>query len=205
MKDKNLDLLKFEHELEDKGYKLIAGVDEVGRGPLAGPVVTCACIMPLNNEDIINGVWDSKKLTTKKREELFDKIIDKAIDYKISFINENEIDEINILNATKKCMANSINNLKVKPDIVIVDAINKLETQIELFPLIHGDALSYCVGCASILAKVTRDRFMEQMAKTYPEYDFASNKGYGTKTHIEAIKKHGACPIHRKSFIKNFV
>ncbi len=205
MKDKNLDLLKFEHELENDGYKVIAGADEVGRGPLAGPVVTCACIMPLNNEYLIDGVWDSKKLTPKKREELFNKIIDKAIDYSIEFISEKEIDDINILNATKKCMANSINNLKVKPDVVIVDALDNLDTKAKIFPLIHGDVLSYSVGCASILAKVTRDRFMEDLAKQYPEYGFESHKGYGTKAHIEAIKKYGACPIHRKTFIKHFV
>ena len=205
MKDKNLDLLKFEHELENDGYKVIAGADEVGRGPLAGPVVTCACIMPLNNEDLIDGVWDSKKLTPRKREELFNKIIDKAIDYSIEFISEKEIDNINILNATKKCMANSINNLKVKPDVVIVDALDNLDTKAKIFPLIHGDVLSYSVGCASILAKVTRDRFMEDLAKQYPEYGFESHKGYGTKAHIEAIKKYGACPIHRKTFIKHFV
>lgn len=205
MKNKDLDLLQYEHMLEEKGYKLIAGADEVGRGPLAGPVVTCACIMPLEPENIIDGVWDSKKLSEKKRNELFDKICEKAISFRIEFISEKLIDEINILNATKLCMANSINNLEVTPDIVLVDALDGLDVKVKTLPIIHGDALSYLIGCASILAKVTRDRFMEEQAKLYPNYGFEKHKGYGTKAHIEAIKEHGACPIHRKTFIKNFI
>ena len=195
-----IDKLKYENECKNLGYSLIAGADEVGRGPLAGPVV-CACvIMPL--DDIIEGVDDSKKLSEKKREKLYDEIIKKAISYSIEFVDEKIIDEINILNATKKCMANAINNMKIKPDICLVDALSGLDTSIKLKSIIRGDALSYNIGAASILAKVTRDRFMVGMDYMYPEYGFAKHKGYGTKMHIDALKQIGPCEIHRKSFIK---
>lgn len=191
--------IEYEQQMLEKGYKLIAGVDEVGRGPLAGPVC-CACvIMPLN--DLIDGIDDSKKLSEKKREMLYEKIKEKAICYCIEFVSEQEIDQINILEATKKCMAEAINNMKITPDIVLVDAVKNLNTKVETYSIIHGDALSYNIGAASILAKVTRDRLMVELSQKYPEYGFEKHKGYGTKMHIDAIKQYGVLPIHRKSFL----
>ena len=184
--------------------KLIAGVDEAGRGPLAGPVV-CACvIMPMESEKIIEGVNDSKKLSAKKREELFDKIVDIAISYSIVEIDEKKIDEINILQATKLGMKRAVENLKVMPDLVLVDAV-KIDVALPQENIIKGDALSYNIAAASILAKVYRDKLMENLDKKYPEYNFAKHKGYGTKAHIEALKKYGKCEIHRETFIKKFV
>lgn len=184
--------------------KLIAGVDEAGRGPLAGPVV-CACvIMPMESEKIIEGVNDSKKLSAKKREELFDKIVDIAISYSIVEIDEKKIDEINILQATKLGMKRAVENLKVMPDLVLVDAV-KIDVALLQENIIKGDALSYNIAAASILAKVHRDRMMENFDMKYPEYGFAKHKGYGTKAHIEALKKYGKCEIHRETFIKKFV
>ena len=197
-----IDKLYYEKQLISEGFKLICGVDEVGRGPLCGPVVCSAVIMPL--DDIIDGVDDSKKLSKKKREKLYEQIIDKAISYSVCRIEPNEIDEINILNATKLGMKNALNGLKNKPYCVLVDAV-KIDTDIVQENIIHGDALSYNIAAASILAKVTRDRLMEEYAKKYPEYFFEKHKGYGTKVHIEALKKYGKCPYHRDSFIKNFV
>ena len=200
MNNNNIDKLKYEYEQLANGCKLIAGADEVGRGPLAGPVV-CACvIMPLN--DIIDGIDDSKKVSEKKREKLYDLIIEKAIAYSIQFVYEDEIDKINILNATKKCMATAINSMKVKPDVCLVDALDKLDTSVPLVPIIHGDALSYNIGAASILAKVTRDRFMVKQDTLFPEYGFAKHKGYGTAVHMKALREIGPCKIHRRSFIK---
>lgn len=194
--------LEIENNCIEKGYKLIAGVDEAGRGPLAGPVVSACVIMPL--DDIIEGVDDSKKLSEKKRDFLFDKIIEKAIAYKISVVSEKVIDEINILNATKMSMKECIEGMEIKPDIVLVDAV-KLEMEVPCVPIIHGDALSYSIAAASILAKVSRDRIMQEYDKVYPQYLFAKHKGYGTKMHIEAIKEHGSCEIHRKTFITRFI
>lgn len=203
MTDKMKEKLVFEREAEENGYKYIAGVDEVGRGPLAGPVVCCAVIMPLGEEDIIDGVDDSKKVSEKKRKLLSEKIKEKAIAYKICQVEPKEIDEINVLEATKKCMKECIENLSVSPDIVLIDAV-KIDTKYPVKPIIKGDAKSYTIGAASIVAKVYRDSLMEEYDKIYPEYDFKSNKGYGTKKHIDALKEVGACPIHRKTFIKNF-
>ena len=194
--------LEIENNCIEKGYKLIAGVDEAGRGPLAGPVVSACVIMPL--DDIIEGVDDSKKLSEKKRDFLFDKIIEKAIAYTISVVSEKVIDEINILNATKMSMKECIEGMEIKPDIVLVDAV-KLEMEVPCVPIIHGDALSYSIAAASILAKVSRDRIMQEYDKVYPQYLFAKHKGYGTKMHIEAIKEHGSCEIHRKTFITRFI
>lgn len=194
------DKLLYEHKMLDQGYKLIAGVDEVGRGPLAGPVC-CACvIMPL--DDVIEGIDDSKKLSEKKRVILAEKIKEKALSYAIEFVDEKTIDEINILEATKKCMANAINNMSIKPDIVLVDAVKGLDVSVPTLPLIHGDALSYNIGAASILAKVTRDNLMVKLSKEYPNYGLEKHKGYGTKQHIDALKNYGITPIHRRSFLK---
>lgn len=193
----------FEYDLKLKQkYNLIAGMDEVGRGPLAGPVVTACVIMPYDK--MIDGVFDSKRVSAKKRDALYDKILASAIDYSISLESEKVIDEINILQATKKSMLHSYNSLKIKPDLLLVDAV-ALDVDCATSGIIKGDNTSYAIACASIIAKVYRDRLMDEYDKQYPEYDFASNKGYGTKKHIEALKKFGKCPIHRDSFIGNFV
>ena len=197
----NEEKLFYEREGLSRGYKIIAGIDEVGRGPLAGPVVCAAVILPL--DDIIEGVDDSKKITKKKREVLYEKIIKKAISYDIERIEPEEIDEINILEATKKCMLACIANLPVKPDLVLIDAV-KLNSPVNTFSIVKGDAKSYLIGAASIVAKVYRDRIMEEYSEVYRDYGFERNSGYGTKEHITAIKRTGACPIHRKTFIKNF-
>ena len=192
------DLLKYESELLAKGYKYICGVDEVGRGPLAGPVTCAAVIMPL--DELIQGVNDSKKLSKGKREKLYDMIVEKAVAFSVKSYDNKRIDELNILNATKACMTDAITSLDVAPDIVLVDAL-KLDIPYETQGIIHGDALSYSIAAASIVAKVTRDRFMEKTSQTYPEYDFEHNMGYGTAKHIAALKEYGKCPIHRDSFI----
>ncbi len=191
----------FDQRMMDSNIKLIAGMDEVGRGPLAGPVVTCCVVM--NYDEMIDGVFDSKKLTAKKRDELFDKIKQKAIDYSITLENNETIDQINILQATKKSMRHSFDTLKTKPDLLLVDAMKDLNIPCQTVSIIKGDATSYAIACASILAKVYRDRLMDEYAKVYTEYDFENNKGYGTKKHLEALKTVGKCPIHRESFIKN--
>lgn len=197
----NEEKLFYEREGLSRGYKIIAGIDEVGRGPLAGPVVCAAVILPL--DDVIEGVDDSKKITKKKREVLYEKIIKKAISYDIERIEPEEIDEINILEATKKCMLACIANLPVKPDLVLIDAV-KLNSPVDTLSIVKGDAKSYLIGAASIVAKVYRDRIMEEYSEVYRDYGFERNSGYGTKEHIAAIKRTGACPIHRKTFIKNF-
>ncbi len=196
------ELLQYEKQLLDAGYKYICGVDEVGRGPLAGPVTCAAVIMPL--DDLIDGVNDSKKVSKGKREKLFPIILEKAIAVNVVSFDNHKIDEMNILEATKACMKDAIMGLEVKPDVVLVDAL-KLDIPYKTMGIVHGDAISYSIGAASIVAKVTRDKFMTEMAETYPEYDFANNMGYGTAKHIAALKEYGATPIHRKTFIKNFV
>lgn len=195
-----IDKLKFEKEEQAKGHFLIAGVDEVGRGPLAGPVCVAAVIMPL--DDLIEGIDDSKKLSEKKRKVLFEQIKEKAIAYKIEMVDEQTIDNINILEATKLAMKKAIEGLTLRPDVVLVDAISKLDVDAEIRGIIKGDALSYSIGCASILAKVTRDELMVNLSKEYPEYGFEKHKGYGTKQHIEALKEYGPCIYHRLSFLK---
>ena len=201
--EKNLavDKLLYEKECLSLGYKLIAGVDEVGRGPLAGPVVCAAVIMPL--DDLIDGVDDSKKLSAKKREKLFLEIKNKAISYCIFEISQEKIDEINILNAVKECMTGAVNGLKISPDITLVDGVDT-HLNFNAKYIIKGDSKSYLIGCASILAKVYRDSLMDQYHNQFPDYDFIKNKGYGTKYHIEKIKEIGPCKLHRKTFIKNF-
>ena len=178
----------------------ILGIDEVGRGPLAGPVCVACVIMPL--DDIIEGVDDSKKVSEKKRKILFEQIKEKAISYSIEMVDEQTIDEINILQATKLCMKRAVENLGLKPDVVLVDAISALDIDVPIRGIIKGDALSYSIGCASILAKVTRDEYMVELGKEYPEYGFEKHKGYGTKVHIEALKEYGPCVYHRLSFLK---
>ena len=192
-------LLQYERQLEQNGCKLIAGIDEAGRGPLAGPVVVASVIMPL--DDIVDGINDSKKLSAKKRELLYDKIIEKAVDLHVAIVPAEIIDRINILNATKQGMLECIDGLK-KADCVLIDAV-KLQTTARTLSIIHGDALSYSIAAASIVAKVTRDRLMVQYDELFPEYGFASNKGYGAPKHLEALQKYGPTAIHRRSFLKN--
>ncbi len=198
-------MFEYENEYLSKGYKILAGMDEAGRGPLAGPVV-CACVvMPLEKEKIIDGVNDSKKLSAKKREYLFDRIISSAICYKIIEVDNKTIDKINILNATKLGMSNCVNNMDINIDMLLVDAVNGLDVKCKYLPIIKGDAKSYLIACASILAKVYRDRLMKKLDEKYPIYNFKKHKGYGTKEHIENLKRYGKCEIHRDTFIKHFI
>lgn len=196
-----MDKLVYERKHLENGAKYIAGVDEVGRGPLAGPVVCAAVIMPL--EDIIDGVDDSKKISEKKRKILAEQIKEKAVSYCIFEIQPEEIDEINILQAVRKCMAKAVEGLSVKPDVVLVDGID-LHFDFNAEYVVGGDRASYSIGAASIIAKVYRDELMEKYAEIYPDYSFEKHKGYGTKVHIEAIREKGPCLIHRKTFIKKF-
>ena len=195
---------KFERELLEEGLSLIAGVDEVGRGPLAGPVVCAAVIMPLGLDELIVGVDDSKKLSAKKREELAEEIKKRAVCYSIIEIDEKTIDEINILQATRLGMKRAVEELATTPNIVLTDGNMTIDIEHKQKSIIKGDALSYTIGCASILAKVYRDNLMDEFAKEYPHYAFEQNKGYGTKAHIDGIKEFGLCPIHRRTFTKNF-
>lgn len=190
-------MLEYENELYDKGYKLICGIDEVGRGPLLGPVVTSAVILPVGyyNPEI----KDSKKLSEKKREKLFDIITKDAISIGIGIVDEKKIDEINIYEATKVAMKMAIDNLSIKPDYVLIDAM-KLDIDIPSNSIIKGDAKSESIAAASIIAKVTRDRMIDEIDKEYPMYDLKNNKGYGTKKHLEALKEYGPCKYHRYSY-----
>ena len=198
------ELKKQEDELRNRGFNMICGIDEAGRGPLAGPVVVASVIMPADS--MIEGVNDSKKVSEKKREKLYDQILEEAISYGVGIVGQDEIDEINILNATKKGLTMSLKELTVKPDLIIVDALTHIDTMgIPYESIIKGDAKCYSISAASIIAKVTRDRIMREWDKVYPEYGFEKHKGYGTSAHIEAIKKYGLCPIHRKSFTTHFI
>lgn len=220
MKEKEIERLtslkKVEEELyTEKHLKLIAGIDEAGRGPLAGPVVVACALMP--RESMIEGVNDSKKISENRREKLYEEITSEAISYGIGIVGQNEIDEINILQATKKGLTEAIKDMEqklnennkgeyIKPDAILVDALTKIDTDgIPYKSIIHGDAISYSIACASIIAKVTRDRIMRQWDEVYPQYGFAKHKGYGTAAHIQTIKEYGICPLHRKSFTKNFI
>lgn len=208
MKEKEEERLKqlkqMEQELYKKGFENIAGIDEAGRGPLAGPVVVAGVIMP--KDSMIEGVNDSKKVSEKKREKLYDQIIEEAISYSVAIIGQDCIDEINILNATKQGVTTVVEELDVKPDLILVDALTHINTKgIPYDSIIKGDAKCYSIAAASILAKVTRDRIMRQWDEIYPQYGFAKHKGYGTSAHILAIKEYGLCPIHRRSFTKNFI
>lgn len=196
--------LAYERALLSQGCRYIAGVDEVGRGPLAGPVVCAAVIMPLEKNQLVEGVDDSKKLSEKKREQLAEEIKNRALCYTIIEIDEKTIDGINILEATKLGMKRALETLEIPPDTVLTDGNMTLDVSFPQRSVIHGDALSYSIGAASIIAKVYRDHLMDEYAKTYPQYAFEKNKGYGTAVHIAGIKEYGLCPIHRRTFTKKF-
>lgn len=199
-----MDELTYERECFEKGYRLVAGVDEVGRGPLAGPVVAAAVILPLEEEKRIPGIDDSKKLSKKKREYLAEIIKERAVAYAIEEVDEGTIDEINILQATRLAMKRAIEKLSPRPDFVLTDGNMTLDIEIKQKSIVKGDALVASIGAASILAKVYRDTLMEKYAEAFPYYGFERNAGYGTKAHIEAIREIGICTIHRKTFIKKF-
>ena len=208
IKEKELERLtnlkSMEKELYDKGFEYICGIDEAGRGPLAGPVVVAGVIMP--KDSMIEGVNDSKKVSEKKREKLYDMILEEAISYSVAIIGQDVIDDINILNATKQGVTTVVEELDVKPNLILVDALTHINTKgIPYDSIIKGDAKCYNIAAASIVAKVTRDRIMREWDEIYPQYGFINHKGYGTAKHIEAIKEYGPCPIHRRTFIKNFV
>ena len=209
MKEKEIERLNLLKEVENKLYaneniNYICGIDEAGRGPLAGPVVVGAVIMPKNS--FIEGVNDSKKISEKKREKIYEQIIEEAISYSVGIVDQNKIDEINILNATKLGLKIAVEGLKTRPDVIMVDALNNIDTcGIPYISVVKGDAKNYCIAAASIIAKVTRDRIMRQWDEVYPIYGFAKHKGYGTAEHIRIIKENGPCLLHRKTFIKNFI
>lgn len=208
MKEKELERLtnlkEIETKLYEEGIQTICGIDEAGRGPLAGPVVVAAVIMP--KDSMIEGVNDSKKVSEKKREALYEQITKEAISYAVGIIDQKEIDEINILNATKKGLTEAIRQLEVKPERILVDALTNIDTcNIPYTSIIKGDAKSYSIAAASIIAKVTRDRIMREWDEIYPQYGFEKHKGYGTKMHMDAIRKYGLCPLHRLSFVKNIM
>ena len=208
MKEKELlrltEMKKMEEELYEKGIKLIGGIDEAGRGPLAGPVVVACAVMP--KDSMIEGVNDSKKISEKKRERLYEEIIENAISYEVGIIDQNTIDNINILNATKLGLTTAVKGLNVKPEMILVDALTNIDTcGIPYQSIVKGDAKCYSIACASIIAKVTRDRIMRQWDEIYPQYGFEKHKGYGTAAHMQAIKEYGLCPLHRHSFVKNIL
>lgn len=197
------DWLFYEKKYINEGYKAICGVDEAGRGPLAGPV--CAAAVILKEGEIIEGANDSKKLSEKKREALFEIIKERAISYGVAFASEREIDELNILNATFVAMKRAVNELKIKPSLVLVDGNRAPEFDVPAQTIIKGDSSSMSIACASILAKVSRDRYMKNLSYQYPQYEFERHKGYGTKFHVEKIKEFGPSPVHRKSFLKKIL
>lgn len=208
MKEKELDRLtnlkEIEKQLHEKGLNSICGIDEAGRGPLAGPVVVAGVIMP--QDSMIEGVNDSKKVSEKKRELLYDKILEEAISYSVAIIGQDIIDDINILNATKQGVTSVVKGLDVRPDLIVIDALEHIDTDgVPYQSIIKGDAKVYSIAAASIIAKVTRDRIMREWDEIYPQYGFSGHKGYGTAKHIAAIKEFGLCPIHRRSFTKNFI
>ena len=218
MKEKEIERLKelkkIEDELYIQGIKYIAGIDEAGRGPLAGPVVV-ACVV-MKSDSMIEGVNDSKKVSEKKREKIYEDIINEAIAYGVGIVSQTEIDRINILNATKQGLKIAVKEMEedlnrklkdvIKPEIILVDALTKIDTDnIPYKSIIKGDSKSYSIAAASIIAKVTRDRIMRQWDEVYPMYGFAKHKGYGTAAHISAIKEYGLCPLHRRSFVKNII
>lgn len=199
-----MDVLTAEKELFGQGYRLVAGVDEVGRGPLAGPVVCAAVILSLEEKDRIAGIDDSKKLSPKKRERLAEEIKAKAIAYAVCEVDNRTVDEINILQATRLCMKRAVEALSPAPDFVLTDGNMTLDIAIPQKSVVKGDALICSVGAASILAKVSRDALMRELSPLYPEYGFERNVGYGTREHVNAIREVGICPIHRRTFVKKF-
>ena len=208
MKEKEIERLNNlkaeELKLYERNIEYICGIDEAGRGPLAGPVVVGAVILP--QDSFIEGVNDSKKISEKKREKIYDQIIEEAVAWSVGIVDEKTIDEINILNATKLGVKLALEGLKQKPDVIMVDALNNMDTLgIPYISVVKGDAKNYSIAAASIIAKVTRDRMMQEWDEVYPVYGFAKHKGYGTAEHIRIIKENGPCSIHRRSFIKNFV
>ncbi len=195
------EITSFERECYNNGFSIIAGIDEVGRGPLAGPVVAAAVI--LRKDELIPGVNDSKKLSEKKREYLYNEIMMSALGVGVGIVDEKIIDEINILNATYLAMKIAVENLPIKPDFILLDAVRISDLDIPQKPIIKGDCLSLSIAAASIIAKVERDRMVCEYDKSYPLYGFSRHKGYGTKYHMEAIRNMGILPVHRKSFLKN--
>lgn len=193
----------YEKQAYMQGFRYVAGIDEAGRGPLAGPVVA-SCVM-LPEGCLIEGVNDSKKLSAIQRERLYDLIVEQAISIGTGVIDEKSIDNVNILNATKLAMKNAVEQVKPRPDILLIDAVRLDDVEITQVPIIKGDALSVSIAAASIIAKVTRDRLIDLADEIYPQYGFKKHKGYGTQEHINAIKKYGICPIHRVSFTKHFL
>ncbi len=198
------DILAYERELLAKGYRLIAGTDEAGRGPLAGPVVAAAIVLPLDEDSIIPGVRDSKKLTEKKREALFPILKEKALAWAVGYALPDEIDAINIKAASRLSMKRAVEALCVQPDFLLVDAEKDLDVSMPQAGIIHGDDLSYLIGAASVIAKVTRDHWMEEIDKEFPQYGFSKHKGYGTKDHMAALDEYGPCRWHRETFIRNW-
>ena len=194
------ELWKFEHQCYDEGFEIVCGVDEAGRGPLAGPVCAAAVILPRDLE--IEGLNDSKKLSDKRRRALFEQITAQAVSYGIAFATEQEIDEINILQATFLAMRRAMERLTVRPSIALIDGNRETDFGLPVRTIVKGDSLSANIAAASILAKVTRDRYMEEMAERYPEYGFAVHKGYGTRAHYDALRQYGPCPIHRRTFLR---
>ena len=208
MKEKERNRLEnlkgYEKNLYKNGIKYIAGIDEAGRGPLAGPVVVGVAIM--REDSFIEGINDSKKISESKREKLYEKIIEEAIDWSVGIVDQTEIDRINILNATKEALHKAIEKLTIKPERILVDALDHIDTcGIPYTSIIKGDAKIYSISAASIIAKVTRDRIMREYDTIYPQYGFSKHKGYGTAAHIQALKEFGPCAIHRETFIKNFI
>ena len=196
------ELWNYEHICYDEGFQVVCGIDEAGRGPLAGPVCAAAVVLPRDLE--IEGLNDSKKLSDKRRRALFDEITTQAVTYGIAFATEQEIDEINILQATFLAMRRALAQLSVQPSIALIDGNRETDFGLPVRTIVKGDSLSANIAAASILAKVTRDDFMLEQAKLYPEYGFDIHKGYGTKAHYEALRKYGPCPIHRQTFLKKF-
>ena len=195
-----IDLWQFENEAYDNGFERVCGIDEAGRGPLAGPVFVAAVVLPQGIE--IEGLNDSKKLSAKKREALYDEILSKALDYEIAFATEQEIDRVNILQATFLAMRRAVAGLEERPDLALVDGNRDPSLPIKAVPIVKGDAKSASIAAASILAKVSRDRFMQKMGEMFPQYLFQKHKGYPTKEHYEKILQYGPCEIHRKTFLK---
>jgi ribonuclease HII len=201
-RDRLYRMMEYERALWDQGFQLVAGMDEAGRGPLAGPVVAACVLLP--HGFTLEGINDSKKISPKKRNELYDQIMSIALAVGIGMIDAKEIDRVNILNATRNAMEMAVKEMAIQADYLLIDALENLEIPIPHKGIIKGDEKSHSIAAASIIAKVTRDRYMGEMDRYYPEYGFGKHKGYGTKAHIQAIQLYGPCPIHRKTFIRKY-